>query len=135
MVGEQPTAVMAGTAAALEDSTILIFSGDDGGLFMQLEQLAQEMDAASDATERAALVQQDRQLRNHHPGFSRAILAYYSKTNSWTKVGEVPLGQVTTNAVRWNKTIVSPSDEVRPGVRTPAVWHTQLSPPPMGSLR
>ncbi len=65
MVGEQPTAVMAGTAAALEDSTILIFSGDDGGLFMQLEQLAQEMDAASDATVRAALVQQDRQLRNH----------------------------------------------------------------------
>lgn len=130
IVDRQPTAVMAGTAAALEDSTILIFSGDDGGLFMQLEQLAQEMDAASDATERAALVQQDHQLRNHHPGFSRAILAYHSKTNSWTKVGEVPLGQVTTQAVRWDKTIVIPSGEVRPGIRTPAVWQMKLPLPP-----
>ena len=96
IVDRQPTAVMAGTVAALGDSTILIFSGDDGQLFMQLEQLAQKMNDASDTTLRAALVQQDRQLRNYHPGFSRAILAYDLSTSTWMKVGEVPIGQVTT---------------------------------------
>ena len=123
LVDGQPTAVMAGTATTLEDSIMLIFSGDDGQLFMQLEQLAQQMDVVSDTTQRDALTQQNHQLRNHHPGFSRAILAYYPKTSTWTKVGEVPIGQVTTNAVRWNKTIVIPSGEIQPGTRTPEVWH------------
>ncbi len=130
IVGGQPTAVMAGTAAALGDSTILVFSGDDGALFVQLEQVAQDMNTASDATGSAKLQQQDRQLRNQHPGFSRAVLAYDLNTSTWTKVGEAPIGQVTTQAVRWDKTIVIPSGEVRPGIRTPTVWQMKLPLPP-----
>ena len=62
------------------------------------------------------------ELKDKHPGFSRDILAYHTITDTWTKMGMLPAGHVTTTAVRWGDSIIIPSGEIRPGVRTAAVF-------------
>lgn len=57
-----------------------------------------------------------------HPGFSKKILRYDSRANSWKSAGEIPVASVTTSATEWNGDWIIPSGEIRPGVRTPEVW-------------
>lgn len=54
-----------------------------------------------------------------HPGFSKTILAYHLITDTWSEVGTMPAGPVTTTVVGWDGWFVVPSGETRPGVRTP----------------
>jgi len=98
-IADVPRPVVAAPAIASGQSHILVFSGDDGA--------------------NAARVFE---LKDRHPGFSRDVLAYHTITDTWAKMGEMPLGQVTTAAVRWGGGVVIPSGEVRPGTRTPKVY-------------
>jgi N-acetylneuraminic acid mutarotase len=61
------------------------------------------------------------ELMDRHPGFSTDILAYHTVTDTWTKIGTLPAGHVTTAAVKWGDRIVVPSGEIRPGTRSPRV--------------
>ena len=87
---------------ALGQSTFLVLGGDDGSLV-------------------------DFQPPERHPGFPRTILAYHTITDTWRSLGEMPAAQVTTTPTRWNGGFVMPSGEVRPGVRSPAVWTLRAS--------
>jgi len=106
-----PRCVMAGAGVSLGQSHLLILGGDDGGLFGQ-----------ADA------------LRDDHPGFPAEALAYHTITNTWTPVEGMPSpAPVTTTAVRLGPDpladpIILPTGEVRPRVRTPAVWSLRLEP-------
>lgn len=64
-------------------------------------------------------------LAERHP-FPRDVLAYHTITDTWTHIGKMPIGVVTTTAVTWNDSVVIPSGEIRPGVRTPAVQAMQV---------
>ncbi len=55
------------------------------------------------------------------PDFARRVLTYHTITDTWTELGRMPTGVVTTRAVVWNDLVVVPSGETRPGIRTPAV--------------
>jgi hypothetical protein len=77
----------------------LVLSGDDGSLFDRTDE-----------------------LKDDHPGFPKEALAYHTITDTWTSLGAIPANQVTTTAVRWNERIIIASGEVRPRVRTAAVW-------------
>ncbi|MCC6679768.1 MAG: sodium/solute symporter, partial [Phycisphaeraceae bacterium] len=94
-----PASVMAGTAAAIGQSNIFVFSGDDGSLFAKADE-----------------------LRDEHPGFPKRTWTYNTITNTWVSAGESPANQVTTPAVQWGKDIIIAAGEVRPRVRTAAVW-------------
>jgi SSS family transporter len=63
------------------------------------------------------------ELMDSHPGFSKDILAYHTITDTWTKTGTLPVGHVTTTAVKWGNKIVIPSGEIRPGTRTPGILY------------
>lgn len=63
-----------------------------------------------------------------HPGFPKSILAYDSVTNTWKAHSEMPAAHVTTPLVRWGADWVMPSGEIRPGVRSPAVWALRTTP-------
>jgi N-acetylneuraminate epimerase len=63
-----------------------------------------------------------------HPGFNRRILRYDARRNKWSDAGTVPVAQVTTPAFEWNGSWIVCSGEVRPGVRSPAVWAYGLRP-------
>lgn len=57
-----------------------------------------------------------------HPGFRRDVLAYHTITDTWVTKRSLPFSHVTTPTVRWEGDVVVPSGEVRPGVRSPAVY-------------
>lgn len=110
-IADMPVATVAAPTPAFAGSDVLeIFGGDSG------------KDAASAAV-----------LREHHPGFSNAVLAYEPATNSWRQNGQIqtkrkedavgnPNGSiwapVTTTFVHWGNLLVFPGGEVRPGTRT-----------------
>ncbi len=94
-----PRPQAAGTAMAIGQSHIFTLGGADGSLFAQSDE-----------------------LKDEHPGFPRTSFAYHTITDTWIEAGEMPQNQVTTHAVQWGDQVILASGEVRPRVRTKAVW-------------
>ncbi|WP_295121167.1 galactose oxidase [uncultured Chitinophaga sp.] len=112
---EMPHATVAAPSCAypLNKHTLVILGGDTG-----------------DDADSAAV------LRERHPGFSKAILAYDAGNDTWQITGDVYTRReadavthpnnsiwapVTTTSAYWNGCLVLPGGEVRPGTRTPNV--------------
>ena len=93
----RPIAAAATPAPAMGQAHLLIIGGDDGSHF-------------------------GHQPPQAHPGFGREVLAYHTITNTWAPLGQLPFAQVTVPSVQWGNAIIIPSGEIRPGVRSPAVW-------------
>nr|WP_146531311.1 sodium/solute symporter [Novipirellula artificiosorum] len=94
-----PRSMCAGTGIGFGQSHLFVLAGDDGALFDKTDE-----------------------LKDEHPGFPKEAFAFHTITDTWTSLGATPSNQVTTTAARWNDRIVIASGEVRPRVRTPAVW-------------
>lgn len=62
---------------------------------------------------------------DEHPGFPKDILAYHTITDTWAILGDAPIAHVTVPVIPWKNQFVIPSGEVRPGVRSPAVWSVE----------
>ncbi len=97
-VNDVPRPIVAASSVPEGQSHILVFSGDDGELFFQAQELG-----------------------DAHPGFPKAVRAYHTITDTWIEVGTMPEALVTTAAARWNGRIVVASGEDRPGHRSPHV--------------
>lgn len=97
--------VVAAPAIAWGEHQILVLGGDDGHL------------AAKGST-----------LGDKHPGFSQAVLCYDTRTDSWTKLQELPNLPVTTKASRRGDAILIPSGEDRPGHRTLLTYELRRRP-------
>lgn len=93
----QPTVAAPSPAAAVGSSHLLIFGGDDGSKV-------------------------GHQPIDQHPGFSSAVLAYHTVTDTWAVVDTTPAPFVTTPLVPWQSGFVTPGGERRPGVRTTEVF-------------
>lgn len=93
----RPTVAAPSPAAAVGAERLIVFGGDDGS----------KTDLATPAA---------------HPGFPNTVLAYDVADDRWATVGETPAPFVTTPLVAWRDGFVVPGGEVRPGVRTPAVF-------------
>lgn len=134
--GDKGTSVMAGTAAPVGGGEVLVFAGDRGELFLELEthDLAIEelrrQAATAGASKRPELeraiderLAAKRKIYDEHPGFNREVLLYDARRDTWRTIARAPvLPQVTTLAViDGDGAIIIPSGEIRPGVRTPAV--------------
>ncbi len=96
---DAPRCFMAGEGIGIGQSHILVLGGADGSLFFKADE-----------------------LRDDHPGFPNEVLAYHTITDTWTLGGSIPRNHVTTIAVKWDDRIVLPSGEVRPRVRSSAIW-------------
>ena len=94
-----PHCVMAGTAAAIGQSHVFVLSGADGTLMAEADE-----------------------LKLAHPGFPKRVLAYHTITDTWIEAGASPANQVTTPATVWDGRVILASGEIKPRVRTPAVW-------------
>jgi len=124
--------VMAGSAVAVGESEILLFGGDRGVLFQELEahdrtiarlraRIASGPDGERGAIEReiAERLAAKRRVYDSHPGFARDVLAFDTRLETWRTVGRSPvLPPVTTVAVKYRDVILFPSGEVKPGIRT-----------------
>ena len=145
----QPRCVMAGTAAAIGENSILIFGGANGQRFITLDDLDAKIAAennAGNAQAASTLDTEKQKLQDEHNGFSRDILIFNTVTKQWRKFAkfkeasrnstvpgvndQVAIGShVTTTAVKWNNSIIIPSGESSPGIRTPNIWKIDLAQP------
>jgi SSS family solute:Na+ symporter len=133
--GAQGMCVMAGTAAAAGESEILLFGGDRGDVFLELEThdrviagLRTTFAAATggSAESRKVLEREieerlhaKRKIYDAQPGFAREVLAFDTRRESWRVVGRAPVApHVTTVAVKHRDAILIPSGEIKPGIRT-----------------
>lgn len=101
-----PVAVAAGTGPAYYDRglrSVFVFGGDDGSLA-------------------------NSNLKDAHPGFSNRILQFDCTQREWFCYSDMAVpGQdkiwvpVTTGSVYWKGSVVLPTGEVRPGIRSPQV--------------
>jgi len=113
-----PYAMSAGTSVSVADEGILLFGGDCGETFSQVEQLLVEI-AKATGKEKEDLVQQKNHLQINHPGFSQEVLLYNPVSEKTKTISVLPYPTpVTTTAVLLNDYIVIPSGEIRAGVRT-----------------
>jgi solute:Na+ symporter, SSS family len=122
------TALSAATGAATGATNILVFGGDKGTVFTQIEQYNAAIAAASDEEQKQQLQAKKLQLLTNHAGFSKDIYLYNTVTNAWTTMGLLPSSHVTTFAAKWGDDILIPSGEIKPGVRTPVVLRGNMAP-------
>ena len=94
-----PQSVMAGPGIGYRKNQLLVLGGTDGSMYFRMDE-----------------------LRDMHPGFPKQAWSYQTRTDRWSHAGSTPANQVTTIAVEWNGSIIMPSGEVRPRVRSAAVW-------------
>ncbi|SFG39627.1 sodium:solute symporter family transporter [Pontibacter chinhatensis] len=122
------TTLSAATGVITGANYILVFGGDKGNVFTQIEQHNAAIARTTDEAEKARLEAARLALQTQHEGFSKDIYLYNTVTDAWTKSSELPYAPVTTFATRWDNDILIPSGEIRPGVRTPEVLKGNLAP-------
>lgn len=112
----------AGTGIAAGTEHILLFGGDPGIYFNRTERLNNAIEKASGEEEKQRIWKEKDEMLSSHPGFSKDILSFNTRSKKWEKIGNLTdESPATTTAFMWNETIAIPSGEVRPGVRTPNV--------------
>lgn len=123
-----PTALSAATGVPTGANYILVFGGDKGDIFTQIQEMDAAIAQAADEGETQKLQREKLNLLESHPGFSKRIYLYNTVTDSWTTAGMVPASHVTTIAVLWGNDILLPSGEIHPGVRSPDVLKGSMEP-------
>ena len=93
-----PRCVMAGTGIG-SGSQLFVLGGADGSLFYRADE-----------------------LKNDHPGFPAEALVYNPTTDRWASAGPIPQNHVTTVTTKWDDHIIVASGEIRPRVRSTAIW-------------
>ncbi len=127
--GEPSRCIQGAAALGSGALSIFVFGGDRGKLFRTLEELGRAVETLT-GEEKEKAVQKKTELLTTHPGFSRDILVFNTVTEKWIKTAEFPFPcPVTTQAVKWDGTIVITSGEVRPGVRTPGIIKIEKEKP------
>jgi sialidase-1 len=104
-VADTPQPLVAAPVVAAEPSEVVVFGGDTGA------------DAARVL-----------ELKERHPGFNRDIVAYDRVTDTWRRVGVLPVGLVTTAALTIGSQIAIVGGEDRPGHRSATVSSLDRAP-------
>ncbi|MFZ1749581.1 MAG: hypothetical protein WAU01_05295 [Saprospiraceae bacterium] len=123
----QKIKLAAGTGVPFGCDEIVIFGGDQGDIYHKIEDFNNKL-ASPDYPNKEVLLQDKVKLLTSHPGFCRDIFVYNTVSGICNKVGEIPAyAQVTTLAFYWEKEIVIPNGEIKPGIRTPALMSIKMS--------
>ena len=101
---ESPVPFSAGTAVAVGQAHIAVLGYADGSV------LKQQLDSGKPMSE------------FEHPGFPKLAYKYHTITDKWTTYSQMPVNQVTTQAVQWGEGIFLVSGEIKPRVRSNNVW-------------
>lgn len=127
---DMPYALSAGTGVCWNNNQIIIFGGDRGIVFNQVEQLLVAIANETNTEKKQALINQKNQLQEMHPGFSKTILAYAVDSNKWSSIGELTQATpVTTTAFFWNSAVFIPSGEIKAGIRSNKILQINIQPP------
>jgi N-acetylneuraminate epimerase len=61
-----------------------------------------------------------------HPGLPATILRLDPRAGEWQEIGRTPAARVALPAVEWRDSVVFPSGELSPGIRSPQVWRLAI---------
>lgn len=113
-----PEQLAAGTGFFYKNN-IVVFGGDNGSTFHQVEELIAAINTTSDELKKNELILHKNNIQRAHPGFSKKVWRFNLVDRDWQPMNEI-VGDspVTTTALLWNDLIVIPSGEIRAGVRT-----------------
>ena len=124
-----PYTLSAGTGISFGLNDMLIFGGDNGQTFHQVELFLAAINNEKDSLKKQAIIKQKNSLQAAHPGFSKNILRFNLPTNSWTLIDSIPFDMpVTTTAVDCDGVVLIPSGEIRAGVRSPKILSVKILP-------
>ncbi len=128
-LADMPYALSAGTGVWWNQDQLILFGGDKGVVFNQVEKYLVAIANETDTIKKQELIQQKNQLQESHPGFSKEVLLYAVNTNNWTAIGKLTQETpVTTAAFIWNSAVYIPSGEIKAGVRTPHILQINIHP-------
>jgi len=116
-----PNPLSAACGVSLQQE-LLVFSGDEGKTFHQVEKLIGEISREKDDEKKAKLNQSKAIIQAAHPGFSQKVLKYDVAGDAWTAINAaMPYGTVTTQAIWFENEIIIAGGEIKAGVRTPKI--------------
>jgi N-acetylneuraminate epimerase len=122
-----PYEICAGTGGVTNSNMFVVFGGDRGTVFHQVEQLIYSINKEQEASVKLALIEQKNKLQSEHPGFSNEVLAYNAVQDSWMSIGNIPYKTpVTTTAIKWCDSFFIPSGEIRAGVRSSSILSVKM---------
>ena len=123
-----PYQLCAGTGGAINSNLFVVFGGDKGTIFHQVEKLIVSINAEQDPKIKSNLIEQKNTLQANHPGFSKEVLVYDVQKDSWETIGEMPFETpVTTTAIKWGHSFIIPSGEVRAGIRSSTILSVKMN--------
>lgn len=123
-----PYPLSAAAGLLLDNEQVIIFGGDKGTVFSQVESLIARIASEKDENIKEKLNQEKIRLQSTHPGFNKDVLRYDPRHDRWEKIGYINLDPpVTTTAVNWKGFVILPCGETRPGVRTPYMLYHPIS--------
>ena len=101
--GQQNIAALsAGTGITIGARHVVLFGGDKGETFHQVETLLAAINLQKEESKKQDLILKKNKLLAAHPGFSKDIFLYNTQTNKWTKIDTIPFDSpVTTTAFKW----------------------------------
>lgn len=118
----------AGTGVAYGNRWIILIGGDQGNLYSRTELFNDSIARSPEGPDRNRVIQEKDEFLTTHPGFSRDVLAFNTRSAVLKKLGVLPVAsQVTTTAFWWNDRIIIPGGEVRPGVRTALISSLKIT--------
>lgn len=115
------TSLSAASGLAIGAKSILLFGGDKGDVFKRIQHYNARIESSQNEQVKQELQIEKEQLLITHPGFSKDIYLFNTVTNEWTSIGAMPASHVTTFAVQSGNSILIPSGEIKPGIRTPRI--------------
>lgn len=122
-----PYTLSAGTGIAVNTNYLLVFGGDKGETFSQVEKLLAAIQNEKDEQKKKDLIERKNAIQSNHPGFSNEILLYNIARDTWTSVGLIPFETpVTTIAIKAGNQIIIPSGEIKAGVRASRILTAEL---------
>ncbi len=123
-----PYPLSAGTFITHDSDCVLLFGGEKGETFHQVEKLIAAINAEKNELAKQSLIQQKNSLLENHPGFSKEILSYNISSDVWSVAGMIPYEvPVTTVALLWHKNVIIPSGEIRAGIRTAQILSASIN--------
>lgn len=125
-----PQPLSAHGAVAWGASAIWVIGGDSGERLSQIEALNNQLTPLPEGNQKQALTRQRNALQADHPGFLHQVWQYNTVARLWSVLDTLPFRvPVTTPVVRWGQSIILPSGETSPGIRTPAIRQLSLRAP------
>lgn len=122
-----PYEICAGTGGSTMSNQFVVFGGDRGTVFHQVEKLIASINTEKDPEIKSKLINQKNTLQANHPGFSKDVLVYDALQDCWKTIGIIPFETpVTTTAVKWGHRFIIPSGEVKAGVRSSTILSVKM---------